>query len=121
MTVRGPIFDGRAKAAVRDWLDESKREIAVKGVDDVQAHLGSVLKNPSGYYESKITKAPSRDDWRVIDQGVVYGSWLEGTSSRNSRTRFKGYATFRRIAQRLQAEQDGITRDVLRRFMGRMQ
>lgn len=39
----------------------------------------------------------------VIDDGrVVYGPWLEGISSRNQRTRFKGYASFRRVGQYLQ-------------------
>jgi len=33
---------------------------------------------------------------KIHDSGVVYGPWLEGTSSRNLSTRFPGYSSFRR-------------------------
>ena len=40
----------------------------------------------------------------LTDGGVVYGPWLEGVSSRNATTRFKGYASFRRTAQYMEKE-----------------
>lgn len=39
----------------------------------------------------------------------VYGPWLEGVSSRNQTTRFKGYAMFRKTKQKLQ----GMARTIL--------
>ncbi len=39
----------------------------------------------------------------------VYGPWLEGVSSRNQATRFKGYAIFRRTKDKLQR----MSRDIL--------
>jgi len=38
----------------------------------------------------------------ITDGGAVYGPWLEGASSRNQSTRFKGYGTFRKTAQYIQ-------------------
>ena len=40
----------------------------------------------------------------ISDGGVTYGSWLEGTSSRNNTTQFKGYALFRKTSTWLQKE-----------------
>jgi hypothetical protein len=37
----------------------------------------------------------------VDDSNVIYGPWLEGVGSRNEKTRFKGYFTFRKAAQKL--------------------
>jgi hypothetical protein len=43
-----------------------------------------VLQHPTGYYQSKITVERAGTGYRVTDQGVVYGPWLEGTGSRNA-------------------------------------
>ena len=37
----------------------------------------------------------------VHDNNVVYGPWLEGISSRNDQTRFKGYRMFRNARQKV--------------------
>ncbi len=40
--------------------------------------------------------------WEVHDSDIVYGPWLEGVGSRNFPvTRFKGYSTFRKVAQQI--------------------
>jgi hypothetical protein len=65
----------------------------------VQQRLGQVLRNPTGYYRSRVTTDVSKGEVTLSDSGVVYGPWLEGTSSRNGRSRFKGYATFRLVSQ----------------------
>lgn len=116
----GPIFDGRARAAVDDFLDAAELEVADEGVNDVRQQLGTVLQNPTGFYESRIQTERQRDDTMVTDAGVVYGPWLEGTSSRNQTTRFKGYHTFRQVAQRLQGKADDIAQRVLPTFIRRM-
>ena len=45
---------------------------------------------------------------RIDDGNVVYGPWLEGTSSRNQTTRFKGYHSFQIVRQQLQNEMPAI-------------
>lgn len=116
----GPIFDGRARAAVDDFLDAAEVEVADEGANDIRQQLGSVLKNPTGFYESQIQTERQRNDTMVTDGGVIYGPWLEGTSSRNQTTRFKGYRTFRLIAQRLQGKADDIAGRILPQFVRRM-
>jgi hypothetical protein len=56
----------------------------------------------------------------ISDHGVIYGPWLEGTSSRNQSTRFKGYQTFRRTWQALGRRVRPIATPILARFIGRM-
>lgn len=117
----GPLFDGRAAAAVEAFLNAAKDDIAQEGVNLVQRRLGQVLKNPTGFYESRITTERRSDDRAVTDSGVVYGPWLEGVGSRNQSSRFKGYRTFRETTQELQAAAPDIAEGLLRQFTGRMQ
>lgn len=117
----GPLFDGGAARLVDGMCADIEREIGQEGEALVLAHLAGVLKNPTGFYASKVTSHPSdHGDVDVVDGGVVYGPWLEGVGSRNRTTRFKGYATFRRVAQTLQRKADGIAERVARPWIGRM-
>lgn len=122
VTMTGPLYDGKAAAAVDDFLDETSREIADLGQDMVQARLRSVLKDDTGHYRGKVTvdRATSDASWVVTDQGVIYGPWLEGTSSRNKTTRFKGYGTFRKVRQDLAAKADDVAEKNLDRYLERM-
>lgn len=116
----GPIFSPERGRAIDAFLTEGTKEVGDQGVNDVQAYLGGVLKHPTGYYRSRITTNRVGHDNRVTDSGVVYGSWLEGTSSRNRSTRFKGYTTFRRVAQRLQHKVPGIVDPLLDKYIRRL-
>lgn len=100
---RGPIFDAsQSKAAAQRMLVQVNDAIAMEGAQRVRARLRQVLKNPTGLYESQIT-VDRRTVYRGIsDSGSVKGGWLEGLSSRNQTTRFKGYRTFRMVKQSLQ-------------------
>lgn len=109
----GPLFDGRAGDTIRAFQDDAEREVGQVLVNEIQAELGHVLKHPTGYYKRQVTTDRARDDLVVTDGGVIYGPWLEGTSSRNSKTRFKGYATFRRISQRVAERAGQIAERVL--------
>lgn len=122
VTVRlsGPILDGQAADAVRGFLDDATREVGRVGADDVGLQLIRVLKNPTGFYESNIRWERAQDDMVVHDNKVVYGPWLEGVSSRNQTTRFRGYHTFRLVAQALRRKAPQIAERVLRRYMGRL-
>jgi hypothetical protein len=87
-----------------------EREVAQWGFNMVHARLRRVLKHPTGYYQSfiqterKVDSTEINDGWPTSGT-PVYGPWLEGTGSRNSPvTRFKGYRTFRLVAQRMNAQ-----------------
>jgi len=56
----------------------------------------------------------------ITDGGVVYGPWLEGISSRNMTTRFKGYMTFRKTSQELEKKSREVFNKYLRRFVDRV-
>lgn len=117
----GPLFDGRASALVNRWTRDGGEEVAQWAEDEVHRVLGQVLRHPTGYYESRVrVDRVSPDRFVITDQGVVYGPWLEGISSRNQETRFKGYSTFRRVAQRAEARADRTFQQILDRNSGRL-
>lgn len=119
-TSTGPLFDGRAAKAVTEFLDEAAREVAQEGVNEVQARLGQVLQNPTGHYRSRVVTDQAQGDWGISDGDVIYGPWLEGVSSRNDTTRFKGYSVFRKTQQWLDGRAGNIAQGKLGRFLPRM-
>lgn len=82
-------FDRHVHAGEVDTAQDAERR--------VHARLGRVLQHPTGRYQSTVDVVHAADPY-VDGEGTVYGRWLEGESSRNAETRFKGYATFRRVA-----------------------
>jgi hypothetical protein len=121
ITVSGPLFDGRAAKAVKDFLDDAAKDVAAQALADVQTTLNASIKNPTPYYETQINVEKQGDAQVVNDRGVIYGPWLEGTSSRNSSTRFKGYSAFRRAAQSVEGKVTGLVERALAHHLGRMQ
>jgi hypothetical protein len=113
----GPLFDGRAPFIVDYWLGQASEHLADEGVRIVHQRLHEVLRHPTGHYESRVVKDRSFGDVAVTDSGVVYGPWLEGTGSRNRTTRFKGYATFRRAAQELEAREPQVIEHDIREMV----
>jgi hypothetical protein len=97
----GPMFDGRIDGLIDDMLADMMGVAAAQGYADVMLGLNEHIQHPTPYYETQINIARDGLDLVVNDRGVVYGPWLEGTSSRNRTTRFKGYMSFRRAADEL--------------------
>jgi len=116
VTTRGPVFNGAWRRIMDDLVDDIGREVAEEGVEDVRAMLDRSLRNPTGHYRSRIMRQGNR----VTDSRVVYGPWLEGTGSRNKTTRFKGYRSFRRATQRLDARVPAIVTPVVHRAVARL-
>ncbi|MGW5467686.1 hypothetical protein [Streptomyces chartreusis] len=118
----GPIFDGRAQRAARDYCRRVDNEIAEHAANQVRQTLHTVLRHPTGYYESQI-RVEQRGELNsiVTDGGVIYGPWLEGVGSRNRTTRFKGYFTFRRVRQQIQAEAGPLAERILPLYISRME
>lgn len=104
VTVTGPLFDGRLAKDIADGIRDADREIAVYAEGQVRQRLGQVLRHPSGRYQHSIHTLQRAQQELVTDGGIVYGPWLEGTGKRNRASRFKGYFTFRRVAQQVQAK-----------------
>ena len=109
----GPVFSGALEAGVASALIDAKLAIAKEGENMIQNRLSSVLQQPSGFYESQIQTDRVKANVVITDGGVVYGSWLEGTSSRNRTSRFKGYKTFRITKRLLQGKAPTIAQLVV--------
>lgn len=118
--VTGPLFDGRARAALDDFAEAAEEALAKEGVNKVRQVLATSLRNSTGFYESQIRADTVRGDHVVDDSGVVYGPWLEGVTSANQSTGFPGYQQFRRATQQLQARAAQIAERVLPPFLARM-
>jgi hypothetical protein len=101
----GAISNGTAERIIIDGTDSIAEQLAQKTVTAVRSQLDNVLKNPTGYYKSQISADKVQNgSYSVSDSGVVYGPWLEGVSSRNDTTSFKGYHTFEIVSQEIEPE-----------------
>lgn len=116
----GPFFDGRADAAAADASEQCEVSISVLGASMVRTNLNKVLRVQTPFYRLQVEAQPEPPGWKITDQGVIYGPWLEGTSRRNQTTRFKGYATFRRTTQQINRRAVTIGNGVVAMFMKRM-
>lgn len=133
VSVKGPIFDGASDDELNDMAESTVRELASLGVE----RLATTLRpRPGGVYLS-VTEAQkgkaSTGNYRrhlhqrvkgpyaiITDGGVIYGPWLEGEGTRNLTTRFKGYASFRRVGQWMREITPQVLRRQVERFARRM-
>lgn len=119
-TRKGPLFDGTAARAATAYAEEISREVAQAGVNEIRSRLGQVLENPTGTYSGAIVTDTQQTDTVITDGGVVYGPWLEGVSTRNARSRFKGYATFRKTRLWLAGRAESIAQSKIGPYLSRM-
>lgn len=118
---KGQVFDAaKSKAAAARMVIGINDTIAQEGVNRVKNYCQRLFKNPTGYYESQITVDRRKVYRGVTDNGVRYGSWLEGTSSRNASTRFKGYRIFRTVKQELDQDKIKIAQPIVTAFVNEM-
>lgn len=120
ITATGPLFDGRANRQVKQAEQDWGKGIATLGASMVRTELNAVLRHQTPHYRIQIEAREEPPGWKISDGGVIYGPWLEGIGSRNRTTRFKGYATFRRMVQRINARAETIGQPIVARFVARM-
>lgn len=117
-TGRGPMFDGRARRVLNQYVDHLERRLADEGLDILRGEMHRVFRNPTGYYESRCKVV---DGNTISDSRVVYGPWLAGIGSRNYPvTKFKGYDHWIVTRDKLNERKQGIGERLLRRYTGRM-
>lgn len=119
---KGPFFQGDHTRELHKFLDEAKAEVAQMGVNRIKDRVGARAKNPTGAYASRIVTDLVKpfNDQLIHDGGVRYGPWLEGTSRRNSTTRFRGYRIFRSTRSWLRKQATPIFQDRVQQFVDRM-
>jgi hypothetical protein len=121
VNTKGGLLKGKGKAVISNAVDEINTDTGQEMYNRVQNRLRSVLQHPSGHYQSMVTTDLSANSVAVTDGGVIYGSWLEGTSSRNSSTNFKGYGTFRKIQKEMQSDAPKQADKIIGRAVGKLQ
>lgn len=101
---RGNVFNGKAELVISSRVQACAKSVAEYAEEQIHNRLGQVLQHPTGAYEDRINvRGVNQYAYAVNDDNCIYGPWLEGTGSRNSPvTRFRGYSTFRLVAQDLQ-------------------
>lgn len=122
--VDGPLSNGEAEKAALEWAEATARRLGDEGVDLLKAFPMNKTGRARGGFQSEL-KAVSTSPTRVVirgpqDRGVVWSSWLEGTSTRNSSTGFKGYHLFRKTRLQLDKMAPGVGQEELEKYLPRM-
>ena len=118
----GPLFSANAPNIVRRAAQRTVAQLVEIG----ESKLDQMLRpRPAGVFLSVSearTGQASKGNYRrnlhtvvedlrgVISNPVIYSAWLEGVSTRNQTTRFKGYSSMRRVAQELQKQVPQVAR-----------
>lgn len=119
-SLHGPMLAGHPTAVLNDFVTEATWEVGGQGLANVHRVLDISIKHPTPYYETQIMMERAANDVVVHDRGIIYGPWLEGVSSRNRTTRFKGYAAFRKATQQLRGQVPQLLDATLRRYLRRL-
>lgn len=116
----GPLFSGKLAKDVDHAVDAAEEQIATDTANHLRDDLGAPpFKHPTGWYRSHITPKREGSYWIVQDSGVIYGPWLAGTGSRNwPKTRFKGYAHWRRATTYAFKISRAVTERFVKRALG---
>lgn len=95
--VRGPMFDGRDVPIMNRFFTDAKKLVTDAGETELRKRAWKRPQHPTGSFAGAITTKDFAKGKTIMADypQVLYGPWLEGTSSRNSSTRFKGYKLFR--------------------------
>lgn len=120
VTVSGPLFDGRAAKAVRDFCNEFPYKFAGDGVDQLQERFALVFENRTGAYESQVRHRRLSSRTSAITSDSPYGPWLEGKGSRNKISSFKGYHSFGWVRLRMEQTIEPAGNLYFQRYLRRM-
>jgi hypothetical protein len=124
----GPLFDGEASVAVREWIDASLRETSETGADWIRIAAMGMDKSGRGgtghaaaaVHVTRLGPVEGYRIWGGMVKGEVWWPWLEGVSRRNVRSKFKGYLAFRTARYKLQRYEKPVFEARLAEFIGRM-
>ena len=104
----GPIFEGRAPAIIDDFMRKATLRLAETARDWIRIDAEGMDRSGRGGTGRAAAgvQLENRGLDHVVSGGIREGEyawpWLEGTSKRNTSTRFKGYHTFRNAKNRLE-------------------
>ena len=114
----GPFFEGRAVRQLDLACEDIEQRVATFGASIIRTELHKVLKVETPYYRLQNEARRIQDGWEIWDRDVIYGPWLEGVGSRNyPRTRFRGYATYRRKFQEIDRRAGVMANYIMREWI----
>ena len=122
----GPLFDGQAEKAAQEFTDSLAAEIAAIGHDWIAIEAHGMDKSGRGGTGAAAegVKVTGGNGAYVISGGISKGKyawpWLEGTSKRNSSSKFKGYHTFKRTRQRMRTQVTPYAQAKLQEYLAQM-
>ena len=119
VTVSGPWFEHRELFG--EMVEAMQYRVAAAALERVQFNLDRSIRYPTPYYETQIMMQAAVSDLVVHDRGIAYGNWLEGVSSRNQATSFKGYHSFRRAADEVERQAPQICEQVANHYVAKLQ
>ncbi len=121
VTTSGPLFDGRAERALRDFIREFAEGYAEDVNQELHNQFDKVFKHPTGKYESQVRSRRLGVGRSGITSDLPYGAWLEGASQRNRTSSFKGYRSFGIVADRMERRAGAVANAEFRaRYLRRM-
>jgi hypothetical protein len=121
--VTGPLASGEAERALQDWAQNTAKALGDEGVKLLAAFPMNKSGRAHGAFQSALHVLQDGPVARIPGpqfEGVTWSPWLEGTSQRNSSTRFKGYHLFRKTRQELQRRAPDIGQAELDKIMPRL-
>jgi hypothetical protein len=124
--LKGPLFDGQADAAAREFTSALAKEIAEIGATwiKIEAHgMDKSGRGGTGRAAGGVELIGEGPNWIIrggIRQGEYAWPWLEGESRRNQTTSFSGYHTFRRTRLRMRKQVTPYAELKLHEYIARM-
>lgn len=120
----GPFFTGAYQKELMQALDDAKKDVAELGMNRIEDRVSARSKNSRGGYagslRTEIVKPFNDQRIHLAYPAVVYGPWIEGTSSRNNTTRFRGYKVFRLTKNWLRKQATPLMQEKIDDFVARM-
>lgn len=118
VTISGPLFEGDNVGRVLDrFAEDTRRELGDFALNEAQAVADRSIRRGTGFYRSKL----EHDGEGVVGYGrVVYGAWLEGDSSRNQTSRFKGYRIFQKTQTRVRREAPAMAAEIMAKHIAEL-
>jgi hypothetical protein len=119
--LRGPFFSTTIPPAIVGVLNDAIGDLVTEGESKVKLQLYPGHGLITGHYRRSIHgEIASSLHGRIHDSKVIYGPWLEGVSSRNQTTRFKGFAMFRNARQQLDRIAAGVLQNRVSKALARL-
>ena len=119
---KGKFFEPMVPMKVKKAISEGILEMAtIEGQVDIQSQLFPSHGYITGNLHRHISTALISPLVAQVDAGknrygsnLIYASWVEGTSPRNARSRFKGYGMFKKTRKKL----EGMSQTVIYKYIG---